>query len=158
MERTSALGLASRMMNTPGWDTPKWPEAKFNLWVEELETLDEGAAGTAWVKLRRTHNHCPTIAEFRAATTALNTHDRSTREATPHCTVCDGHGWAHIDHADADGQPTGSHAEPCRCPNGRRVEASHRAIIDHNNDELTRLGVTLGSVKDYVTQAKETTT
>lgn len=137
MERVAALALTTRISNT--WTEQPWPGARIDTWIDALLPLDEGRAGTTWARLRGTEQRCPSIAAFLAQYSALTT-DRP--EHHPDCPICDNHGWEYLTHTDADGIERVQGVRPCRCPHGRRYDEPHRTAIDHNDNELARLGLT----------------
>ena len=140
MDLTAALALLGRITNT--WDKVRWPQAKFDIWRDELESLDEGVAGTVYVRLRKTATVCPTISEFISECNATNTQDASTRPARSDCSQpesCDNSGWATIWLKDEDGREYSPGVQPCRCVWGRDRETVHQTIIGWNEAELERL-------------------
>lgn len=108
-----------------------WPRsAPVDVWLEDIADLDEGAAGTAFVRLRRESEHAPSIAKFRATALSLRTTDGGT-ERRPPCKSCDDTGWLEapdVSPADCyrhDGTPlTYTQVKPCVCREGRAREAS----------------------------------
>lgn len=84
MTRDEAQALAVRVNS-------QWPTTSISEWTDSLQTLDVGAAGTAYVRLRDQHDskNPPSIAAFRKLTQSLDTRDRS----QPTCPTCDGSGW-----------------------------------------------------------------
>lgn len=104
-----------------------WPRsAPVDVWVEDLADLDEGAAGTTFIRLRRELQHPPSIAQFRTAVRALDTTDASTRPAP--CSRCDDTGWIdapdRIQHAGTDHERRSTQVQPCNCTEGSRRRAS----------------------------------
>lgn len=63
-------------------------------WLEELDQLDAGQAGTALVRLRRERSTAPSIADFVGACGAVDTR-RPEGPATV-CGRCDGSGWEFV--------------------------------------------------------------
>lgn len=131
MERVAALTLASKIENT--WFDRPWAPAKSTEWVDALETLDEGAANTAFVRLRATGGQPVTIAQFINATKAVQPHDASNRPDRDRCTACDNTGWVEApDRLEpgpiVDGERSTirySQQQPCRCSAGRaRAESA----------------------------------
>lgn len=106
-----------------------------DVWVEDLLDLDEGAAGTALMRLRREAEHAPTIAKFRATVRSLHTTDGGTPRPEV-CKACDDTGWVQApDHIEDDGlhlengvevrhTRTYSQVKPCVCREGRQREQS----------------------------------
>jgi hypothetical protein len=89
-------------------------------WIEELEPLDAGQAGTAFVRLRRQLEHCPSIARFFAEYHALDTRDGGNTK--PKCGWCEGMGWLETPRHVNRGQVY-SGWEPCsHCDQGRASE------------------------------------
>lgn len=76
MDRTDALGLVNKIEQTwPG----KWPGARIDVWIDFLTPLEMGPAGTTWAKLRGSHPHAPTPAEFQQVYNSLHTRDAADR-------------------------------------------------------------------------------
>jgi hypothetical protein len=120
MERAAAIALVSRIEAT--WSTGKpWIGARADEWIDALMALDEGAAGTAFARLRSSHPDAPNIATFMAHARAVTTTDPSTVEK---CGWCDNTGWTQTaDHVKAGVVYSG--VEPCtHCPEGRAREVS----------------------------------
>jgi hypothetical protein len=123
MTPDAAHELAKRIINT--WrGGPNLTE-----WRDELETLDEGRAGTAFQRLRRTAEHAPTIARFLGEYRAIQSDDPSDPDNT--CTTCSNSGWTI--QATADGDPLHyehrgvrySGAKPCpQCTHGQQASQS----------------------------------
>lgn len=97
-----------------------------HVWEEELVELDAGRAGTAFVRLKREHEHrWLSIAQFMAAYKAIHV-DRPT--GAPPCDQgedgCGGSGWvtsSAFTHGTRMGEPVPYTAmEPCRCAEGRK--------------------------------------
>jgi hypothetical protein len=92
----------------------------------DIETLDAGAANTAYVRLRRTATHPPSIADYLTLAHSLDMHDAGNRP--PACLVCDGHGWVQAaDLVQTDGagnERRNTQVQPCRCSEGQRRAAS----------------------------------
>lgn len=92
MERIAALALASRIEAT--WSDRPWPQARSGEWINALETLDEGAAGTAFVRLRASGREHITIAAFVTAVKAIQGDDTGTTSSPlAACSACDGTGF-----------------------------------------------------------------
>ena len=121
MNDVAALTLLNLIEQT--WPTPRWTNTLSDAWHEDLMTLDEGAAGTAFVQLRRTLTDRPTFAVFASATRALTTRDGgSSREK---CAWCDDTGWVPGDLIDMLPTTTSS-VKPCpECDFGVSTKATH---------------------------------
>lgn len=116
MTPAAAETLAVKISQT--W--PKGPPV--DVWVEDITDLDEGAAGTAFVKLRRESQYPPTIAQFRATTLSLKTVDASNRrEPCPHC---DDSGWVDAPDRIWPDERHSTQVQPCECREGRQRAAS----------------------------------
>ena len=122
-----ATELAIRISET-------WPRGgpSIQVWEEELAELDEGRAGTAYVRLRRSERSAPSIALFFATYHSVESSDASTRG--PVCMVCDGAGWVESrEMIRVPNRAPVSQVEPCRsCPLGREMQAVHRRILAKN--------------------------
>jgi hypothetical protein len=131
MTRDDAEQLAVKIHQT-------WPRGiAAHIWEEELAQLDSGRANTAYVRLRRTEQHPPTIPRFLAEYNQLDTTDP--RPAHDHCDHCANTGdIATIDH-DPAGNYLGTTVAPCHCPWGNDRRQIHARIIEHNTRELDRL-------------------
>ena len=125
MERTAALALTNRIEAT--WSTGRqWTTSRLDAWTEALTDLDQGAAGTAFVRLRNTHTATPSIAEFIAAVRALHVDDASTHDI---CDACDDTGWTRTDdlvaNTGTDREYRNTQVVPCvYCEHGRAAERS----------------------------------
>lgn len=130
MERTAALALTSRIEAT--WSTDGWPQSRYSEWIDALESLDEGAAGTAFVRLRASGSASMTIAQFVTAVRALHTVDGGTRPDP--CGACSDSGWIEAEDyiEDNGGQPiTYSQVKPCACREGKARSESAVWRQDH---------------------------
>ena len=123
MEPTAALSLVTRMETV--WPEPRWSQLRINQWAEALADLDEGAAGTAFARLRSTATRCPSIAEFITSARSLRIHDRSTRP--PDCDYCANTGWAEAPEHVIDGHAY-TQVAPCGCPHGRQAHSVSETI------------------------------
>lgn len=86
MTPEAADGLARRIINC--WrGGPPLAE-----WVQALLPLDEGTAGTAFIRLQRTLEHAPTIAKFIATCNSLHTATNDPYRSEPKCPRCDDNG------------------------------------------------------------------
>ncbi len=104
-------------------------------WIEELQRLDAGTAGTTYARLKRTSEHAPSIAKFIAEYNALDTHDASTKAAK--CGWCDDTGWTETRRHQARAQVYAGW-EPCtRCSEGRAREVSETWTKSPPRDFIT---------------------
>lgn len=79
MTPEAADALGKRFVNT-------WRGcALLSEWKEQLEPLDEGRAGTAFVRLRSECQDAPTIAKFLSVYRSLHTGTRETPHRCPGC-------------------------------------------------------------------------
>lgn len=130
MTPTTADELAKRIINT--WRSgPALTE-----WRDELETLDEGRAGTAFMRLRHTSEHSPSIARFISEYRALQTTDGSTEKVD--CADCDNTGWVSapdiVLNAGTDREYRNTQVRPCtRCDYGKQAERSTVWTNRNNN-------------------------
>jgi hypothetical protein len=110
MTREEASELAKRIINC--WrGGPPLAE-----WTDELQRLDAGQAGTAYVRLKRELENAPSIARFIAEYRALNTHDGG--NVKPKCGWCSDGGWIPTQRHEFKGGVY-SGVEPCtHCPTG----------------------------------------
>jgi hypothetical protein len=104
-----------------------------DVWVEELEPLHAGTAGTTLVRLRREEDRAPSIAKFLALYRSLHTQETE----KPYCPVCDSTGW--IEGPDLiKGDPDNGGARytqviPCiACEYGAQARRIHPKILEHN--------------------------
>lgn len=116
MTDDEARDLATRFIDT-------WPGGtKAYIWRETLEPLDAGRAGTAYVKLRREHEHgkAPNPGQFMVAYNALNV---ATGPSKPNdCIRCDDgwvevHGLTHATGTEHERPVSG--LKPCNCAAGQ---------------------------------------
>jgi hypothetical protein len=133
MEPTAALALVNRIETV--WPEPRWSQLRNNQWAEALADIDEGAAGTAFARLRATATRCPSIAEFIAAARSLNTNDRSTRD--PDCEHCDNTGWEEMPEIEINGHPY-TQVGPCQCRRGQAARATCETINRANGHSAPR--------------------
>ena len=125
MQRTAALALVDKIEAT--WNTGRaWNTTRRDAWIEALEDYDEGAAGTAFVRLRNTHTSTPSLAEFLAGVRALTVVDAGTKEL---CNDCDESGWVQaadiVINAGTDREYHNSQVHPCpHCSYGRQAGRS----------------------------------
>lgn len=88
MDRLEALPILERI--TRHWGA-RFSQGQHDHWVETLEQLDPGTAGTTYVRLQKKSDRCPTPAEFLAEYRTLQVYDASKpRQAI--CANCDGTG------------------------------------------------------------------
>lgn len=127
MTPTEADELAKRIINTWHGGPP------LKDWIETLDTLDAGTAGTAYIRLRAETEHAPTIARYVAVYRGLATVHNQPTPDTPSCVLCDGTryvecvddrrhaGWCkHRGTKPNDPGDCQCHAvDPCRCQTGR---------------------------------------
>jgi len=121
-----ARELAARIVST--W--AGGPTAE--VWIEELVLLDEGPAGTAFVRLRRELERAPSVRRFLEAYRSLHTTRAPVRVE---CSRCDGSGWfERTEHGPGCPRRKGATAcactavLPCSCPAGAQYEDTYRAI------------------------------
>lgn len=119
---TDADALAKRIINT--WrGGPLLTE-----WIDTLTELDQGTAGTTYVRLRNDTDHAPTIAAFLRTYRGLST---AATHPPPqdHCPSgrCSGDGWITTERT-ISGHPVRC-AEPCTCPLGRSYESGYRRTV-----------------------------
>lgn len=135
MKPDEARTLATRLCQ--GW--PKGLSA--TAWEDAISDLDSGAAGTTFARLQATviEPTGPTVATFLAL---YHTLDTRRPEHHPDCHTCNGHGWQYQTTTDPDGIEHIHGVHPCHCPHGRQYDEPHRNAINHNNNELARLGLT----------------
>lgn len=114
-----------------------WPEEAITQWRYDLSELDEGAAGTAFVRLRRSwmpksgQRH-PSLAEFLTVYRQVDL--RAPRDRPP-CDVCDTTGWAPT--TSVERGVTYSCVEPCTCPNGRSRDETFAEVNRKNAEART---------------------
>lgn len=130
MTPAAAVALAHKIVQT-------WTGGpKEAIWAEELEELDEGTAGTAYARLRRECEHCPSIAKFIAEYRALRTPHNVDK---PECVWCDGTGW--VEGPDQVFPPSSAHPNgytdstvvPCPCKEyGDQARRVHQTILKMN--------------------------
>lgn len=114
-----ANDLASRIART-------WPTNKIDVldWAEVLIDLDEAAATTAFVRLRRTEDKPPTIAGFCRAVDAVDHRPVGHREP---CVVCDGTGWVQVKQTELGNPDAYSAVAPCEfCEAGKTAAGPFR--------------------------------
>lgn len=129
MTHSEARDLAVRIRET--W-TGGGPSV--DVWIEELEPLDAGTAGTTLVRLRREEERAPSIAKFLATYRALATPHNVDR---PKCELCDCTGWVQTDdllHGDPDnGGQVYSQVVPClACEYGAQAKRVLPTILKTN--------------------------
>lgn len=131
MTPQQAIDLATRISQT-------WPRGiGANVWEEELLALEEGRAGTAFVKLRRTTKSAPSIAEFFEVYLSLHTEDRSTRPDD--CARCDNQGTvAALVRTDSGAEVWGP-VVACSCEWGRLKADALAKAVSWNARELDRV-------------------
>ena len=128
MEPSAALVLAGKIETT--WSTRPWANAKGRDWAEALESIDEGAAGTAFARLRNNHPREPSIAEFMGVVGSIKT--IGPRDLT-HCAECGNSGLVQADDIVIEAETRSgvaaeprvySAVKPCTCAEGRQREGS----------------------------------
>jgi hypothetical protein len=121
MKRQEAEDLAARMSRTWKGGPPA------DVWLEELEQLDAGPAGTAYARLRRESTRAPSVAEFIKTYRSVVTVDGGTAVGET-CEVCDGQGWVEAEplyrNADRLGEQPYFQVRPCDCAEGDRRRQS----------------------------------
>ena len=132
MTPEQARTLVQQMAAT--WNDGTWNDTAVRVWIDDLADLQEGAAGTALVKLRRTWKPAgrqthPSIQEFYEQYKAVDTYQPP--ERVP-CTVCEGSGWEQTTTTSETGVPYSAVA-PCRCQNGRNHDETFQGIKRHNH-------------------------
>ena len=131
MTPEQARTLVQQMAAT--WNDGTWNDTAVRVWIDDLADLQEGAAGTALVKLRRTwkasgrQTH-PSIQEFYEIYKTVDTYQPP--EKVP-CTACDGTGWEQTTTTSETGVPYSAVA-PCKCQNGRANDQTFAGIKRHN--------------------------
>jgi hypothetical protein len=94
-----------------------------HIWEDALLDLEPGRATTAYVRLRKSEQHAPSVARFLDQYHSLHLDDASTRG--PDCLICDNTGWvtgADIIRRLPDGTEThrASSVQPCHmCATGK---------------------------------------
>lgn len=121
MDRQPAIALVSRIEAT--WsDGRAWPQSRIDAWLEALESLDEGAAGTAFARLRSSHPTCPTVPLFIQTCKAISTTHRDPLHRD--CGWCDDTGWVETAPHESAGTVY-SGVKPCpNCGEGRARASS----------------------------------
>lgn len=104
------------------------------IWYEICLELVHGPAESALKSLRDSEEHQPSVAKFRATYRAQF---GTAREEKSMCDVCGSDGWETVIVGPTEFDTV---TQPCRCPNGRRVEDVHRRIVAANDAEFDRLG------------------
>lgn len=97
-----------------------WPSSKIapDVWAEELAPLDAGRAGTTLARLRREHEHPPSIAQFHGEYRRVNTHQQTRDPFHYECDACEDTGWVDATLVN----DTTSSVKPCRCKVGQEAE------------------------------------
>ena len=94
MTPAEASDLVQRMAAT--WPRDPWGDQVRRIWLESLASVDAGAAGTAYVRLRGELDRAPSVARFVAecgATPRAAAARERERERATVCGRCDGSGW-----------------------------------------------------------------
>lgn len=105
MDRIAALNLAQRVRQH--WSHVHWKSADEDAWVDMLEQLDEGQAGTAVLRYIAANPERPSPATFLGLHRSLNTHNAIRED----CSHCGGDGLASVHRDDCPGR---DHAD-CTC-------------------------------------------
>jgi hypothetical protein len=85
MTPAEATDLAKRIINVWRGGPP------LSEWVDTLEPLEAGAAGTAFIRLRRDEVDAPSIARYHAVYRSLHTGEHDQR-----CPRCQGDHWVEL--------------------------------------------------------------
>lgn len=101
MTPTERDNLAKRIINAVRTTAP------YTEWQDALTNLDAGRAGTAFIRLRDTHEDNLTIARFKAVYRTLHTTNSDTR-----CETCNGDAWINAEPQERWGQVY-RYAKPC---------------------------------------------
>lgn len=130
MRPPEAFALAERIAQT--WPTMRIPT---RLWADRLVELDEGTAGTAYIRLVDSESRPPTIATFVSAYRDLST---AWNEPVERCATCGGDGmfsrwqeWGGRATEVVDACPD--------CARGERMRQPLRAVVEYNSTTLDRL-------------------
>lgn len=107
-----------------------WPNDRINTsaWIEPLQRLEPGPARRTVRDLRDTSDKAPTIAAFIRRHRELN-HVTGPATHRIECDICGGNGWETITVQRPNYPIPTTGVIPCRCTNGRTIEASHAGII-----------------------------
>jgi hypothetical protein len=117
MTPTEADALAKRIINTWRGGPP------LREWIDTLQPLDAGTAGTAYIRLRGTSDQAPTIARYTAVYASL--HTKPSSDTTHTCERCTD-GWQTLEYENNGRTYRGSH--PCPCPTGQRNQHVYNTI------------------------------
>lgn len=118
MMRPAALALINKMEAT--WPDTRWSQVRIDQWAEILENIDEGHAGTAFVRLRSSSEKCPSMAEF--VKSARSVAATQPAENVDECDWCDGTGWADGGGFTTDDGRRYTSVTPCTCTAGRAAQ------------------------------------
>lgn len=88
MDRADALPILERIIRHWG---ARLSQGQHDHWMDTLEALDPGIAGTTYVRLQKKSDRCPSPAEFLAEYRTLQTYDAS-KPRPAHCEACGGTG------------------------------------------------------------------
>lgn len=128
MNDLEAAELAHRIVG--GW--PSRSAIPADEWASELRTLDPGAAGTAFVRLRRERVTPPSVYEFLRTYRDVRSSIDGPRPLQE-CDECGGAGWVETSsliRGAPDNEQTYSQVRPCdRCDAGRPARAVHERIV-----------------------------
>lgn len=117
MNRDAALDLCARIS---AWCSPDKPFSRTvtDAWIELLTPLDEGRAGTAFVRLRHS-DEPPTPRAFERTYRTINSTPTNRDPFHPGCAHCDDTGWITTANHTRNGT-TYSGVKPCaHCDEGR---------------------------------------
>lgn len=116
MDRHTALGLLERIT---GYWSMTLTAARTEAWLDMLGALDEGVAGTAFVRLKTKGTSAPSPADFMSTYSTLSASGGGAPSG-PRCGGCHGTGWVtDTDHprhwpGDSKDAPTSPDGE-CLC-------------------------------------------
>jgi hypothetical protein len=109
MTPAEADALAKRIINTWRGGPP------LREWIDTLQPLDAGTAGTAYIRLRGTSDQAPTIARYTAVYASL--HTKPPNDTTHTCERCTD-GWITTDYTNNNRPYRG--VILCTCTTGQR--------------------------------------
>lgn len=122
MNRESADALAKRIINSSRGGPP------LQDWVDCLDELDEGTAGTAYIRLLNNVEPPWSVKRYMEAYHALQTAaTRPPRQEQCPLGRCPGDGWQRLEFVE-NGKPYEG-VKPCDCPAGQAHEPAWRSVI-----------------------------